>query len=47
MAANWLEIAQKMAEDARARLALNRERLKTILAEHKRQAAREASPNTR
>jgi hypothetical protein len=33
MAVNWLEVALKMAEDARARLALNRKRLKEILAE--------------
>jgi hypothetical protein len=47
MAANWLEIAQKMAEDARVRLALNRERLNRILAERKQQTAREAVSNTR
>lgn len=47
MAVNWLEVAQKMAEDARAHLALNRKRLKEILAERKPQAARETSSNTR
>jgi len=37
MAVNWLEIAKKMAEDARAQLALNRQRLQEILAERARQ----------
>jgi hypothetical protein len=37
MAVNWLEIAKKMAEDARAQLALNRKRLQEILAERARQ----------
>jgi predicted transcriptional regulator len=32
MAQDWLEIAQKMAESARARLAADRRRLKEILA---------------
>jgi len=34
---NWLEIAQKIAESARARLALNRKRLQEILSEKQRQ----------
>ncbi len=33
MAVNWLEVAKKVAEDARAQLALNRKRLQEILAE--------------
>jgi len=37
MAVNWLEVARKMAEDARAQLALNRKRLQEILAERARQ----------
>jgi len=37
MAVNWLEIAKKMAEDARAQLAINRKRLQGILAERARQ----------
>lgn len=37
MAANWLEIAKKMAEDARAQLALNRKHLQEILAERAQQ----------
>jgi predicted transcriptional regulator len=32
MADNWLEIAQRMAENARANLAADRKRLKEILA---------------
>jgi hypothetical protein len=37
MAVNWLEVAKKMAEDARAQLAINRKRLREILAERARQ----------
>jgi len=37
MAVNWLEVATKMAEDARAQLALDRKRLQEILAERARQ----------
>jgi hypothetical protein len=37
MAVNWLEVAKKMAEDARAQLALNRKRLQEILAERTHQ----------
>jgi len=33
MAVNWLEVAQKMAEAARARVAADRKRLREILAE--------------
>jgi hypothetical protein len=36
MAENWLEIAQKMAEAARAGLAIERQRLNKILAERSR-----------
>jgi predicted transcriptional regulator len=38
MAQDWLEIAQKMAESARARLAADRRRLKEILAAKEDQA---------
>jgi hypothetical protein len=31
MSVNWLEVAQKMAEDARAQLAINRQRLREII----------------
>jgi exonuclease VII small subunit len=45
---NWFEFAQKMAESARARLALNRKRLKEILAERKQQQSpQQTSPNAR
>jgi hypothetical protein len=36
MAGKWLEIAQKMAQDARAGLAIERKRLQEILAERQR-----------
>ncbi len=36
MAAKWVQIAQKMAEEARAGLAVERKRLKEILAERQR-----------
>jgi hypothetical protein len=36
MAGKWLEIAKKMAEDARAGLAIERKRLNEILAERQR-----------
>jgi hypothetical protein len=33
MAVNWIEVAQKMAETARARVAADRKRLREIIAE--------------
>jgi hypothetical protein len=39
MAVNWVEVAKKMAEDARAQLAINRKRLREILAERAHQQA--------
>ena len=45
MAVNWLAVAKKMAEDARAQLAINRQRLQQILAERARQQATE-EPHT-
>jgi hypothetical protein len=39
MAENWLEIAQKMAEAARASLARDRKRLQEILAERQQTQA--------
>jgi hypothetical protein len=36
MAVNWIELAQKMAEAARARVAADRKRLREILAERQR-----------
>ena len=48
MAVNWLEVAKKMAEDARAQLAINRKRLREIVAERARQqAARDPHANAR
>lgn len=48
MAVNWLEVAKKMAEDARAQLALNRKRLQETLAERARQqSAQKAQTNAR
>jgi hypothetical protein len=48
MAVNWLEVAKKMAEDARAQLALNRKRLQEIRAERARQgSAQEPQTNAR
>jgi hypothetical protein len=48
MAVNWLEVAKKMAEDARAQLALNRKRLQEIRAERARQgSAPEPQTNAR
>jgi len=48
MAVNWLEVAKKMAEDARAQLALNRKLLQEILAERARQqSAQEPQTNAR
>lgn len=44
MAVNWIELAQKMAEAARARVAADRKRLREILAERQRkQAATQSS----
>jgi hypothetical protein len=36
MAVNWIELAQKMAQAARAGVAIERKRLKEILAERQR-----------
>ncbi len=48
MAVNWLEVAKKMAEDARTQLALNRKRLKEILADRaSQQSAQEPRTNAR
>jgi hypothetical protein len=37
MAVNWLEVARKMAEDARAQLAINRQRLREIMEKRDKQ----------
>ena len=39
MAVNWLELAQKMAETARARVVADRKRLREILAEQQQKQA--------
>jgi hypothetical protein len=39
MAVNWVELAQKMAEAARAQVAADRKRLQEILAERQRKQA--------
>jgi hypothetical protein len=44
MAVNWLEVAKKMAEDARAQLAINRKRLHKILAERVREQTAQEPP---
>jgi hypothetical protein len=47
MAVNWLEFAQKMAQAARAGVAIERKRLQEILAERKKQPPAEPSPSSR
>jgi hypothetical protein len=39
MAVNWIELAQRMAEAARARVAADRKRLREIFAERQRKQA--------
>jgi hypothetical protein len=47
MAVNWIELAQKMAEAARARVAADRRRLRDILAEQQRkQGPAQSSPHS-
>jgi hypothetical protein len=48
MAVNWIELAQKMAEDARAQVVADRKRLQEILAERRRKQApaQSSSPST-
>jgi hypothetical protein len=47
MVVDWLEVAKKMAEDARAQLALDRKRLQEILAERARQSSEGPQTNAR
>jgi hypothetical protein len=47
MAANWLELAQKMAHTARAGVAVERKRLNEILAERQRKQQPQASSSSR
>ena len=46
MATDWLEVAQEMAEAARARLAADRKRLREILAERQQKQAPEQSTSS-
>jgi hypothetical protein len=46
MAVNWIEFAQKMAQTARAGVAIERKRLQEILAERQRkQQPKSSSPS--
>ena len=47
MAVNWLEFAQKMAQAARAGVAIERKRLQEILAERQKQQPAQPSSNSR
>jgi len=47
MAGKWLEIAHKMAQAARAGLAIERRRLNEILAERQRKQVPPSSQSTR
>jgi hypothetical protein len=47
MAVNWLEFAQKMAQAARAGVAIERKRLQEILAERKKRPPAEPSSSSR
>lgn len=44
MAVNWLEVAQKMADDAREQLAINRQRLQEIIEKRDRKKTAPPSP---
>ena len=46
MSVDWLKVAQKMAEDARAQLAINRQRLREIIEKRdQQQTAKQQSTN--
>jgi hypothetical protein len=47
MAVNWIEFAQKMAQAARAGVAVERKRLKEILAERQRKQQTQSSSPSR
>jgi hypothetical protein len=47
MSVNWLEIAQKMAANARRGLAIERERLKEILAQRQKDEQQSKSQSQR
>jgi hypothetical protein len=44
MSENWLEVAQKMAEDARKQLAIDRQRLREIIEKRDRQQPPQQHP---
>lgn len=44
MSVNWLKVAQKMAEDAREQLAINRQRLREIIEKRNRQQTTQKHP---
>ena len=44
MSVNWLKVAQKMAEDAREQLAINRRRLQEIIEKRDRQQPKQQLP---
>jgi hypothetical protein len=44
MSVNWVEVAQKMAEDAQAQLAINRQRLQEIIRKRDRQKSTQQLP---
>jgi hypothetical protein len=44
MSVNWLKVAQKMAEDARAQLAINRQRLREIIEKRDKQQTPQKHP---
>jgi hypothetical protein len=44
MSVDWLEVAQKMAEDAREQLAINRRRLQEIIERRDRQQTTQQHP---
>jgi hypothetical protein len=47
MAVNWIELAQKMAQAARAGVAIERRRLQEIVAERQRKQQPESSSPSR
>jgi hypothetical protein len=47
MAVNWIELAQKMAQAARAGVAIERKRLQEILAERQRKQQPQSSSPSR
>jgi hypothetical protein len=44
MTVNWLKVAQKMAADARAQLAIDRQRLREIIEKRDKQQATQQHP---